>query len=170
MIIGITGYAGVGKDTLADLLVETQGFEKRAFADKVREAYYEVAPVAHQELIDELGWDAAKRENMFIRAGLQGIGSMCRKVFGKDFWIKQALSIELGNNIVFSDVRYENEAYAIRKAGGIIIRLKRDGIEPFNDHESETNVDNIDPDMVIENRTPEQALKDVIELIEYLES
>ncbi len=169
MIIGITGYAGVGKDTLADMLVE-EGFQKRAFADKVREAYYEVAPLEHVALIDEIGWDNAKRENPYIRVGLQGVGSMCRKVFGKDFWINQALAIDLDDDVVFSDVRYENEAYAIRRAGGIIIRLKRDDVNPANNHESELNVDKIDADMIIENKTPEQAFYEVLDLIDYLEN
>lgn len=35
-IIALTGYAGVGKDTIADLLVEHLGFRKVAFADMLR--------------------------------------------------------------------------------------------------------------------------------------
>lgn len=34
--IGLTGYAGVGKDTVADLLVAHLGFQKLAFADALR--------------------------------------------------------------------------------------------------------------------------------------
>jgi hypothetical protein len=37
MIIGIDGYAGAGKDTVADILV-TRGFTKVSFADELREA------------------------------------------------------------------------------------------------------------------------------------
>ncbi|WP_234197102.1 hypothetical protein [Pseudacidovorax sp. NFM-22] len=35
-IIGLTGYAGTGKDTVADLLVTHAGFRKLAFADALR--------------------------------------------------------------------------------------------------------------------------------------
>lgn len=35
-IIGLTGYAGTGKDTVADLLVTHAGFRKLAFADAIR--------------------------------------------------------------------------------------------------------------------------------------
>lgn len=35
-IIGLTGFAGVGKDTVADLLVTHLGFRKLAFADALR--------------------------------------------------------------------------------------------------------------------------------------
>jgi hypothetical protein len=35
-IIGLTGFAGAGKDTVADLLVEHAGFRKLAFADALK--------------------------------------------------------------------------------------------------------------------------------------
>lgn len=35
-IIGLTGFAGTGKDTVADLLVTHEGFRKLAFADALR--------------------------------------------------------------------------------------------------------------------------------------
>ncbi len=182
MIIGLAGYARVGKDTLADLLVEKHGFEKRSFAQPMREALYALNPMVigdghgHtlplQAVIDIYGWDNYK-ESVYgpeIRGLMQRFGTeVARKQWGEDFWIKQALAVDLDKDIVFSDVRFENEAHAIRRAGGIVIRLKRDDISPANEHESENRVDRIDPDMIIENRTPLQALSDVIELIEYVE-
>lgn len=169
MIIGITGYAGVGKDTVADLLTYRANFEKRAFADKVREAYYEVAPDAHRHAIDLYGWDDAKRSNLHIRTGLQGLGAMCRKVFGLDFWIEQALKGVLFEKVdyVFADVRYPNEAEAIKARGGVIVRLKRDNVFPVNNHESETNVDSIEADLVLENTSPESAVSEILELIKW---
>jgi len=178
MIIGLVGYARVGKDTLADLLVEHYGYEKRSFAQPMRDALYALNPMVGsarldlQDVIDEYSWDGYK-ESPFgdeIRGLMQRLGTeVGREQFGKDFWIKQAMAVNLGNNYVFSDVRFDNEAFAIRRDGGIIIRLKRDGIEPANAHESETGIDGIDVDMVIENHSPEDALSAVIELIDYLE-
>lgn len=167
MIIGITGYAGVGKDTLADLL-KPYKFHKRSFADKVREAYYEVAPDSHREAIEMYGWDLAKRGNIHIRIGLQGVGAMCRKVFGKTFWIDQAMPTAdelLDLNIVYADVRYPNEAEAIWDKGGYVIRLKRDAIQPVNGHESEILLDTIEADLVIENKTPEEELDILLKFV-----
>ena len=45
MIIGLTGYAQSGKDTLANILVENYGYTRVAFADKIREFLYEVNPM-----------------------------------------------------------------------------------------------------------------------------
>lgn len=170
MIIGITGYAGVGKDTLADLLEVEHGFEKRSFASKLKTVYYDIATEGQRQLIDETGWDNAKRINTMIRVGLQGLGAVMRKHFGKDFWIKEAMTYTLEmkeKHYVFSDVRYPNEAEAIRSAGGVIVRLKRDGIFPVNDHDSETLLDSINPDLTIENHSPHSALAEVLELIKW---
>jgi len=177
MIIGLVGYARVGKDTLADLLVEEYGYEKRSFAQPMRDALYALNPSLGdygrvQTVIDEYGWDGYKKYPEFdeIRELMQRLGTeVGRNQFGDDFWIKQAMAVDLGNNYVFSDVRFSNEAFAIRKAGGVIIRLKRDGVGPANDHESELGIDKIDIDMVIENQTPEQSLQQVIEFLEWAE-
>ncbi len=45
MIIGLTGYAQSGKDTVANILVERYGFTRVAFADKIREFLYETNPM-----------------------------------------------------------------------------------------------------------------------------
>ena len=44
MIIGLSGYAQVGKDTVANYLVEKYGFVKVSFADPIREALYKLDP------------------------------------------------------------------------------------------------------------------------------
>ena len=43
-VIGLTGYAGSGKDTLANILVEEYGFTRIAFADKTKEFLYDLNP------------------------------------------------------------------------------------------------------------------------------
>jgi hypothetical protein len=42
-----------------------------------------------------------------------------------------------GTKVVFSDVRYPNEADAVRKLGGQVWRIERDGHGPANEHTSE---------------------------------
>ena len=59
-------------------------------------------------------------------------------MFGEDFWVNAAIdSIEDGSKVVVSDVRYPNEADAIKKLGGQVWRVVRPGFGPANDHESE---------------------------------
>jgi len=52
---------------------------------------------------------------------------------------------------IITDTRFENEAEAIKKAGGIIIRVNRPGVKPTNDHPSEVGLDHYDFDYVITN-------------------
>lgn len=173
LIIGITGYAGVGKDTLADLICEHTDFHKLSFAGKVKDLYLRLAPTHTLELIEARGWDFAKHHDLQVRTALQGLGSACRNTFGKDFWIKQAMPNKLEiehENFVFSDVRYVNEAKAIWAQGGIVIRLKRDNVSPANAHLSEVGIDEIHADLTIENHSPQSALSEVLEYIGWVET
>jgi dephospho-CoA kinase len=49
MIIGLIGYAQSGKDTVANMLVDKFDFERRAFADRIREILYEMNPMVGGE-------------------------------------------------------------------------------------------------------------------------
>lgn len=54
-------------------------------------------------------------------------------------------------NWIITDTRFPNEAEAIKKAGGIIIRVERPGYKPVNAHPSETGLDNWNFDHKIMN-------------------
>jgi hypothetical protein len=58
--------------------------------------------------------------------------------------------LELPNWII-TDTRFENEAQAIKKAGGIIIRVDRPGFSAINAHPSETALDDWEFDYLIGN-------------------
>jgi hypothetical protein len=53
--------------------------------------------------------------------------------------------------VVFSDVRYPNEANAVRDFGGKIYRIDRAGVGPANEHASETALNDYDFDDRIDN-------------------
>jgi len=54
-------------------------------------------------------------------------------------------------NWIITDTRFPNEAKAIKDKGGIIIRVERPGVEPINDHPSETGLDHWKFDYKIAN-------------------
>jgi hypothetical protein len=54
-------------------------------------------------------------------------------------------------NWIITDTRFPNEAEAIKKAGGIVIRINRPGVQPINPHPSETSLDDWEFDAVINN-------------------
>jgi len=152
LIIGLTGYAQSGKDTVAKILVDNYGYRRIAFADKIRELLYETAPNYIKLIVDEVGWEEAKKYQT-VRELLQTTGVGARTVFGEDFWIKQALSgYKNIDNVVFTDVRFTNEADYIKwYPGSQIWRIKRLGVEPVNSHTSETQLDGYPVDQIFVN-------------------
>jgi hypothetical protein len=74
-------------------------------------------------------------------------------MFGEDFWVEQTMNrvSQIEGNCVVSDVRYLNEAQAIRADGGFIIRIERDGVEAANGHASEDGMADFEYDLVLRN-------------------
>lgn len=142
-LIGLTGYAGSGKDTVARMLAEDHGFARYAFADPLRAVLLDVNPwisgnARLADLVRWHGWDRAKREYHEVRRLMQAHGEAVRQHVGANVWIN-ALERRMGAEprVVVSDVRYPNEAAWIRQRGGRVIRIVRPGVGPVNGHASE---------------------------------
>jgi hypothetical protein len=67
------------------------------------------------------------------------------------------------SNWIIPDVRFLNEAEAIKERGGIIIRVDRGS--PANSHKSETILDNYRFDFIISNNGTIDELSDVVKSI-----
>lgn len=171
MIIGLSGYAQSGKDTVAQLLVDNYGFKRIAFADKMREMLYELNPAIGinpdgpdaywrlKDYVKAVGWDKAK-QFMEIRRLLQEFGVAGREVLGKDVWVRAAFEgIDNQTLVVVSDVRFANEAHHIKSLGGVVWRITRPGIEPANGHFSDSQLDTYMFDGYIDNNTTLDALE-----------
>ena len=155
-IIGITGYAQSGKSTLGELIVHHNGALHANFADLMRNFLYAINPLVTpksriQDLVDHLGWERAKVGYPEVRRLMQRLGTDAgRKLFGETFWVDQFFAnVGKTDLLVISDVRFPNEAQAIKDRGGIIVRIVRDGCEPVNAHVSETSYN--DQDFTIYN-------------------
>ena len=149
MIIGLSGYAQSGKDTVAELLCLNYKYHRRAFADPMRDAIYTLNPIVFNlnsrvaDLVDEYGWDVAKA-NPEVRRLLQVFGTdVGRKMFNENFWVDIALAgLNDKHRVVLSDVRFPNEAEAIKNLGGQVWRINRHNHTPVNGHKSEHAMDN----------------------------
>ena len=148
MIIGLSGYAQSGKDTVAELLCLNYGFKRISFALPMRDAIYTLNPYVEGgnrivDLVDEYGWDVAKA-NPEVRRLLQVFGTeVGRKMFNINFWVDIALAgLNPEHRVVLSDVRFPNEAEAIKNLGGQVWRINRHNLTPVNGHKSEHAMDN----------------------------
>lgn len=162
-VIGLTGYMRTGKDSVANML-GSYGYTRLAFADPLREMAYAIDPTiclaegpndgrgfsTYATLIDEIGYEAAKAipdvRRFLQRLGTEGV----RGVLGESTWVDLAKARALditrdGGRVVFSDVRFPNEADAVREMGGEVWRTHREGYGGSG-HASETALNAIVPD------------------------
>lgn len=159
-IVGVSGYAQHGKDSVADVLVETEGYTKVGFSYKMKEALVELNPsipgMMHlNDLVRKEGWEGAKR-SVEVRRLLQVFGSTLRELVGEDVWIEAlARSVKgiygpgpYAPKIVIPDVRFTNEAQWIRLVGGAIWKVTRPNFDSgvSNDDKTEREVPIINAD------------------------
>ena len=144
MIIGVCGFIGSGKDTIADYLVNIHQFRRESFANTLKDACSAVfgwdrtmlegrtkQAREWREQVDPW-WSQRLNQAITPRWILQYWGTeVCRKGFHDDIWIA-SLENKLRNSeddVVISDCRFPNEIKAIRNQGGIVLRVVR-GPEP----------------------------------------
>lgn len=169
MLIGLTGAAGAGKDTVAAHLYRRHGYMKLALADPLYAMISAMTGLTVEQLADravkekQIAWVGASPRQL-----LQTIGTEWgRGTLGDDIWIKNlfrridAYSSAMRNwndrlGFVVTDVRFENEAEAIRSRGGIIVEVVRPtplaGVaEASRRHSSEAGIPDDLVDAVIVN-------------------
>jgi hypothetical protein len=166
-LLGLSGFAGAGKDRLAaELAAADPRWRRVAFADPLREMVAAIDPTVRgaplSTWLKVYDWDAAKRHPLIgreIRRILQDTGLAVRDIVGSTTWVDIALGRALTAPTVITDVRFRNEAQAIRDRGGMVVRVDRPGVGPANSHVSEHDLAGFDFDLVIVNdREPADML------------
>ena len=176
MIIGFAGKKRVGKTTSANYLVDMYGFDRYAFADPIKE----VAKML-------FGWDDStiseyKEQKCPVwgltpREFLQWFGTDIMRIDivkqftkykpGGNFWVEKMVN-DFKNYprfLTIDDVRFQNEIDAIKKLGGIIVKINRN-VESLDEHASE-NQELKRIDYVIENTKSIEALyRRILEIME----
>ena len=161
-MIGLAGPQGSGKNTCGEILAQSYGYVQMAFADPVRAGLYALNPLVEldngivarlQTIVDQIGWDSAKRNSINIRGLMQRFGTEAgRDLHGYNCWVNIAARRSEIGHCVFTDVRFPNEADFIRSCGGIIVYVGRDDVpEQVKNHKSEDYSVQEDADFIIWN-------------------
>jgi hypothetical protein len=141
MIIGICGFIGSGKDTVADYLQNFHEFRRESFASTLKDAVSSVfgwdrtllegrtkEAREWREQVDPWWAEKLDMPTLTPRWVLQYWGTeVCRKGFHDDIWIA-SLENKLRtskDNIVISDCRFPNEIASLKRAGGMIVWVQR---------------------------------------------
>lgn len=159
MIIGLHGPIGVGKDTVAGCMVRLHGYARIGFADALRREVARAFPgMALDDTLDRAtkerpSWrihdcaDPGFRRLMRDRRPdapwsprdiMRLWGTEYRRCEDPQYWITRwAEAASNHGRVVVNDVRFPNEAAAIREAGGLIIGLARSGVSRRVEHASD---------------------------------
>lgn len=169
ILIGLCGAAGSGKGEVAKRLASSHSFAEISFADPLYEA---VSAIVGRPV--EWLKDRRNKESVIPWVGksprelLQLLGTeFGRGMIDSDIWVRAAMQradwmLSAGLRVVITDVRFDNEAEAIREAGGAIFRVTRPDAAVLNyttaAHASERGITSDHILLTIENKGSLEAL------------
>lgn len=182
-LIGITAAAGSGKDTLADHIAANFGHVKYALASPIKQLLNERFGWTDEMWNDrqwkEAGhpqcgsiWNGGPR-HFSPRSWAQWLGTDVGRALDANVWVNQMLvkweRLPRSQGLVVPDVRFNNEAHAIREHLGVIVRIDRPSATPINAHISENGVDPSLIDATISNdRSIDDFLTEAVSVLRNL--
>lgn len=183
MIIGLIGFKQVGKSTAAKYL-ESRGFRRINMKDAlIAEMQKNLPDVinAFCNIYNKYEWDGVNpwtpdrlfnEKPLGFRELMQNYGTEVRRGDKDSYWTdkwKQSVSLSSNPDIVVDDVRFINEAEAVRSEGGILIRLVRPDVTSGGTHASEVEQLQIVADYAIEvgPGEHEKLYEELDDIIEY---
>ena len=178
-LIGITGHIGSGKTTASNYLTSKYFYKEKSFADPLKKICKELFLFTDDQVYGTQDQKASSDPNWFgcsPRTAMQFVGTeLFRNQLDK---IMPGLKFDVfihhfrlffestQDSIVVPDIRFENEAKIIKDLGGIIIRINRKSSDIVNyTHQSETELDNLQTDYVIDNNGSMEELYVMLDMI-----
>ena len=166
LLIGLMVYAGAGKSTVAQILMEEHGFARGRFAGPLKAmlaALLRSAGEDKETVSRRFDGDLKKAPSPALSGrsphyAMQTLGTEWgRDCMAPDFWIDIAEAgidrhLSDGIPVVLDDVRFGNEADLIRAKGCILLQVKRPNVGPVNGYIGD-HLD-IEPDSVLLNDGP----------------
>lgn len=123
-------------------------------------------PMTVRDFLQKLGTDAI-RDGLHTNAWVNALMADYKEKSSECGTSKMGTTVNCVDypNWIITDTRFPNEADAIRKEDGVLIRVERPGVKPINDHPSETGLDHYKFDHVIKNNGSIQDLSDQVKSI-----
>jgi hypothetical protein len=148
-LIGLCGLAGCGKSTVAAYLENELGYARVRFAGPLKDMLRALGLSERHIEGDLKEVPCELLGGKTPRQAMQSLGTEWgRDMVADDLWIRAWADRLPVGPVVAEDVRFPNEAAAIREKGGLLIRITgRGGIA--GGHASEAN--RLDVDVEIEN-------------------
>jgi len=180
-IIGVCGFIGSGKDTIADILIKERGFIKLSFASALKDAVSVIfgwnrdmlegatkESREWREKIDDWWSQRLNIPTLTPRWVLQRWGTdILRDKFHQDIWLasleRKIMSFPSETSIVITDCRFPNEIALLKNLGATMIQVNRPMIiKSGSTHSSETSWLGTDFDIIINNNSTLDNLKEEV--------
>lgn len=172
-IIGLYGPSRAGKDSVAAVLQQDFGFQQKAMAGGIRDILLALNPM----ILDDEGelhsmqglwhdcykdWDQVKARSKDSVDYMIRLGQACRDNLGETVWLNRVLpnTGTIDHPICISDVRQENEYWAIKNRGGVVWKVIRPGTEKRG---MDGLLDHLDFDATIHNQGSLSDLRGIVQ-------
>lgn len=145
-IIGICGFAGSGKDTLANYLIEHHGYVKLSFAGAVKDACSAIfgwdRTMLEGDTKESRAWREVEDPWWSVRLGMPGFSprkalqlmgtDIMRNHFHDEIWIAVVENkLRKYSKVVITDCRFPNEVTLIKRLGGKVLHITRGELPPW---------------------------------------
>lgn len=174
LLIGVAGFARAGKSSIAKVLESECGFIEHSFASAIRRFTTQLCTEINPEF--DLERDKTTPQPALSgrtpRAFMQLLGTeFGRSIVHPKFWVNHTMmkvqrARDAGFPVVISDVRFKDEADAIREAGGIVLWVHRPGIEA-GEHASEQGLPAHLVDLMLHNDSTLQQLRKGVKAVHH---
>jgi hypothetical protein len=178
-VLAIGGLAGSGKSAATEQAMATGDWERLRFSAPLKamlRAFYDAVGATPEEIERRIEGDLKELPDPYLngqtpRYAMQTLGEEWgRQLIDPELWVsrwnERARALTgAGVNVLCEDLRYANEADAIRSRGGTIVVLKRNNHKDVGTHPSETL--NYSADYVIDNNgTLSELHRNMAEFVE----
>jgi hypothetical protein len=172
MLIGLSGKAGNGKDTVAKYLETHHEFIPLAFADPVKRGLEAMFRLDHKWLNDTEAKEQDIPElGVSGRVLMQTLGTEWgRNLIDENIWVdlmrRKILMLDT-YDIVVTDVRFDNEAALIQELGGTLITVVREGKKDVGilGHASEAGLTSSFGSLILHNEGSKEELFKLVDKI-----
>lgn len=139
-VIGINGFAGSGKDTVADYFIQNYGYKKIAMADAVKDVLAVVFGWDRAMLqgdtkesrdwrnVPDAFWSKQLGTEFTPRIAMQQIGTdLFRNYFNQEIWcmIVKRKILYAGSKVIITDLRFANEIAMAREFECMLLEVQR---------------------------------------------
>lgn len=171
VILGLGFEKQCGKDTLASIFNERHGYHVMSFAYALKKGVRAMFDLTHAHTDGVLKEEVIPHLGVSARQLLQHVGTEGVRGLDPTIWAKAGMQRAREwiddypeARIVFTDVRFPQEAEAIREMGGKVVRIRRPGYSYdlgvplpgeagrlLDEHPSETAMRGFQWDMTVDN-------------------